>query len=36
MTEVLIVSSINELMSHGYISENVNKEFIYEGLKRYP
>ena len=32
MSEVLIVSSIKELMSYGYITENVNKEFIYEGL----
>ena len=30
--EVLIVSSIKELMSYGYIPENVNKEFVYEGL----
>ena len=30
--EVLIVSSIKELMSYGYIPENVNKEFVYECL----
>ena len=32
MTEVLIVSSIKELMSYGYVYENIGKEFIYEGL----
>ena len=31
MSEVMIVSSKPELISHGYVYENIGKEFVYEG-----
>lgn len=32
MSEVIIVSTKEELIGHGYVYENIGKEFIYEGL----
>jgi len=31
MTEVMIVSTKQELISNGYVYENIGKEFVYEG-----
>jgi len=32
MTEVIIVTTKSELISNGYVYDNVGKEFIYEGM----
>ena len=32
MNEVIVVGSKQELIGHGYVYENIGKEFIYEGL----
>ena len=32
MDEVIVITTKQELISNGYIYENIGKEFIYEGL----
>ena len=32
MSEIIIVSTKEELIGHGYVYENIGKEFIYQGL----
>jgi len=32
MSEIVIVSTKDELIAHGYVYENIGKEFVYEGL----